>query len=98
MPARKHSKSKEGNWKLMLRADVRDREVERIKRDHPDASRVLDHLATVMKEYENHGWTVFSDWLDAVVPKAVRNNWTESLPRISIDTLRQAVFPAIVRH
>ena len=97
MPARKPSKSKNGNWKLMLRADVRDAEAARIKRDHPDAYRVLDHLATVMKEYEEYGWTSFNDWLDAVAPKAARNNWPESLPRISVDTLHQIVFPPVAR-
>ncbi len=98
MPARKGHSNKKGNWTLMLRADVRDTEVARIKRDHPDAYRVLDHFATVMKEYEDHGWTVFNDWLDAVAPKAARNNWPESLPRISVDKLRKVVFPAVTRR
>ena len=66
---------------------------ERLSRDHPRVVVVLDHLAGQVTPYSGHGWTVFNDWLDAAYGKHFAKR-PDSMPIVSIDAIREAIFPA----
>ncbi len=91
MPKR-HHRNQHGDWTLMLRADVRDAEVARIRKDHPDVAGALDKMARRFKEWDEHGWTVFCGWLEHAYQKTAKY-WSDDIAGVSEQAIWEAVFP-----
>lgn len=100
MPARKrHQEGRKASarpsWTLMLRADLRAVEEKRIRDNHPDVAKALDFMASRYDVYaDNHGFTVFTDWLLAYHPKAAKA-WPDDVPRVGPQTMWESVFPPV---
>ena len=81
------------NWSDMINEKgVR----ERIASESPDALRILDYLQSKVRPYKEIGWTSFNDWLDKCYfsKKRFMDNRPENIKYVSLDDMRDIVFPA----
>ena len=92
MPSRNRYREAKGRSWEQLSGGLGVRE--RLLKETPAVVETLDFLAGQMKPYpDGWGWSAFNDWLDLAYKRHYQKR-PESITLVSIEKIREAVFPA----